>query len=122
MEKTIASRKVVLVVEDEFLIREDTADILASDGFEVMQAAAAEEALDLIVERPEISVLFTDVNLPGMNGLALARQVLNRWPHIRVLVTSGHINPKVDEIPGEFIGKPYMPEMVVATVRELAGA
>ncbi len=119
MEK-IAS-EVVLVVEDEYLIRADTADILADEGFEVLQASDAEEALELLCERPDVSVLFTDVNLPGISGLQLAHEVERRWPHIGLVVTSGRAHPTHDDIPGRFIGKPYQPRVVVETVRDVLG-
>ncbi len=119
MEKYEPRKDVVLLVEDEYLIRADTADILADEGFAVLEAPDAEEALGMLAGGTEVAVLFTDVNLPGMSGLQLARKVAERWPHIRVLVTSGHVHPAADEFPGQFIGKPYMPQAVVATVRGL---
>jgi CheY-like chemotaxis protein len=111
--------RTVLLVEDEFLIRADTADVLAGEGLEVLEAADAEEALDMLATRRDIYVLFTDVNLPGMDGLQLARLVHRRWPDIRVVVTSGHADPAEIEMPGLFIGKPYRPEAVAETLRGL---
>lgn len=119
MDRNETHRPAVLVVEDEFMIRADTADVLAEEGFDVVEAGDAEEALDILAERSDIGVLFTDVNLPGMDGLHLARMVRASWSHIRVIVTSGRTNPAEEEVPGIFIGKPYAPQMVVATVKTL---
>jgi len=109
----------VLVVEDEFMIRADTAETLIENGLDVIEASDAEEALDVLATRRDVTVLFTDVNLPGMDGLQLARLVRRRWPEIRIIVTSGRIG--ASEVPGVFIGKPYRPEIVAETVRHLAG-
>lgn len=121
MNRTDTQSRTVLLVEDEFMIRADTADVLAEAGLAVVEAGDAEEALDLLATRRDISVLFTDVNLPGMDGLQLARLVTRRWPDICVIVTSGRTNPDEVEIPGLFIGKPYRPHMVAETVRNLVG-
>jgi len=119
MNRNDTTRRTVLVVEDEFMIRADTADVLAEEGFEVVEAVDAEEALAILRARADIGVLFTDVNLPGMDGLELARTVRELWSHIRVLVTSGRTDPAKEDVPGLFIGKPYAPKAVVATVRTL---
>jgi two-component system, response regulator PdtaR len=120
MENTSEARGVVLLVEDEVLLREDAADILEDGGFEVLQAGDAEEALALLEER-SADVLFTDVNLPGQDGLRLARMVHERWPEMGLLITSGRARISPDEMPddGRFIGKPYLPRAVVATVEDL---
>jgi CheY-like chemotaxis protein len=114
-----APRQTILVVEDEFMIRADTADVLAAEGLEVIEASDAEEALDVLATRRDVTILFTDVNLPGMDGLQLVALVRRRWPDIHVIVTSGRVGP--DEVPGLFIGKPYRPKIVAETVRSLAG-
>ncbi|MBN8996012.1 MAG: response regulator [Rhizobiales bacterium] len=119
MKQKDTLRRTVLVVEDEFMIRADTADVLAEEGFEVIEAGDAEEALGVLAKRTDIGVLFTDVNLPAMDGLELAWIVCARWPEIQVIVTSGRTNPEEEEIPGLFIGKPYVPQAVAATVRNL---
>jgi CheY-like chemotaxis protein len=111
-------RQTVLLVEDEFIIRADTAEVLADKGLDVIEASDAEEALEVLATRRDVTVLFTDVNLPGMDGLQLVRLVHRRWPEIRVIVTSGRLDPS--EVPDLFIGKPYRPEVVAETVRNLA--
>jgi two-component system, response regulator PdtaR len=81
---------VILIVEDEFLLRVDSAEVIESAGFEVIQAANADEAIAILTARPDIHVVFTDIQMPGsMDGLKLARYVRNRWPPIKFVATSG---------------------------------
>jgi CheY-like chemotaxis protein len=100
----------VLVVDDEAIIRMNATDMLADAGYSTFEAAGAEDALAEIVRHPEISVLFTDINMPGRyDGLELARRVHAYRPDIRLILTSGRAPPLPDEIPdaGRFLSKPY---------------
>ena len=82
-----ATRPVVLVVEDEVLIRMNTAEIIEDAGFEVLEAANADEAIALLEARRDIQVIFTDIDMPGsMNGIKLAQAVRGRWPPIKMLL------------------------------------
>ena len=119
--ESAATHNVILVVEDDFLVREYAAEVLEESGFEVLRARDADQALDVLEARPDVEVLFTDVNMPGSrDGMDLAREVSSRWPHIGLLITSGRGRPRT-EIPddGIFIDKPYRPQEVVRTVAEL---
>ena len=105
----------VLVVEDEALIRSCAADILEQHGYEVVEAATAAAALEVLEARPDVRVLFTDINMPGkLDGMDLARLVHEHWPKIRLVITSGGREPTRTEIPddGRFIAKPYRPKQV----------
>ncbi len=67
---------VILIVEDEFLLRMDSAELIENAGFEVIQAGNADEAIEILKARPDIHVVFTDIQMPGsMDGLKLARFV-----------------------------------------------
>lgn len=113
----------VLVVEDEALVRMGMVDYLEDSGFDVFEAASADEAIVMLVEHAEISVLFTDVDMPGgMDGLRLAAAVRDRWPPIKIVVTSGHRNVTPDELPDEarFFHKPYNPDEVATVFRAMA--
>lgn len=108
-------RAVVLVVEDEAILRLDAAAILAQAGYDVLEASDALQALAALETSPRIDILFTDINLPGaMDGLELARRFHQVRPDIRLAVTSGHVPAADAEVPddGAFIPKPYSPEMV----------
>jgi CheY-like chemotaxis protein len=115
---------VILMVEDEFLLRMDSAELIEHAGFEVIQAGNADEAIEILKARPGIHVVFTDIQMPGsMDGLKLARFVRNRWPPIKIVATSGLLRVEDDDLPAGsvFLPKPYRGTEVVATLRELTG-
>jgi two-component system, response regulator PdtaR len=115
---------VILIVEDEFLLRMDSAETLENAGFEVIQAGNADEAISILKARPNIHVVFTDVQMPGsMDGLKLARFVRDRWPPIKIVATSGRVRVGEGDLPAGsvFLPKPYRAAQVVATLRELTG-
>ena len=99
----------VLVVDDEAMIRMFGADMIADAGYQVIEAASADEALRILEGAEDIDLLFSDVDMPGsMNGLALAEIVHKRWPNVRLLLTSGHHHLRNDDVPddGRFLPKP----------------
>jgi CheY-like chemotaxis protein len=115
---------VVLIVEDEFLLRSHAVDMIAGAGFEVVEAANADEAIEILEARRDIAVVFTDIQMPGsMDGLKLARAVRGRWPPIKIVATSGHIHVSESDLPegGRFLPKPYSPGQVTGMLRELTG-
>jgi DNA-binding NtrC family response regulator len=118
----IPPRPVVLLVEDELFVRMATADALMDAGFEVIETANAEAAHEVLRQRTDIRVLFTDVKMPGsMNGLELATLVCRRWPHISVVITSGHLEPDNSALPENavFIAKPYGEKAPAAVIQAL---
>ena len=105
-----AAKPVVLLVEDELLVRMDACVGLQDAGFEVLDAEDVEGALALVRERPDIAVLVTDVQMPGpMDGLMLARVIRALRPDIQVVVTSGGLCLKAEDLPRgcAFVPKPY---------------
>lgn len=114
---------VAVVVDDEPLIRMDAADIIADAGFLVMEASNAEEAFVHLEAFPSLKLLFTDIQMPDIDGLTLARHVKARWPHISVIVTSGALRPGVAELPQDarFIAKPFSQQTVLETIEETCG-
>ena len=122
MGLSASKRPVVLVVEDEFLLRMDAVDMIAAAGFEVVEAANADDAIEILESRPDITVVFTDIQMPGsMDGLKLARAVRGRWPPIKIIATSGHLHVAETDLPegGRFLPKPYSPRQVTGVLREL---
>jgi two-component system, response regulator PdtaR len=106
----LRKRPVVLVVEDEFLVRIVAASLVQEAGFEAVQAANAEQAIAILEARDDIGVVFTDVNMPGsMDGLKLAAAVRDRWPSVEFIVTSGRQFVGADALPERslFLMKPY---------------
>jgi CheY-like chemotaxis protein len=122
MGRVELKRPVVLVVEDEFLLRMDAADAICAAGFEVIEAANADEAIEFLEARSDITVVFTDIQMPGsMDGLKLARAVRGRWPPIKIIATSGLLSVGELDLPegGRFLPKPYSPAQVTGVLREL---
>jgi CheY-like chemotaxis protein len=116
---------VVLIVEDEVLIRLSAVGMLEDAGFGMIEAVNSDQALELLETDCDIQLLFTDVNIPGaIDGWALARQVHDRWPHIGIMVASGRAIPQPDEMPAgcRYHQKPYSPDAVVKHARELTSA
>lgn len=119
---SIPSRPVVLLVEDEILVRMATADALTDAGFDVIETAHAQAALEALQHRDDIRVLFTDVKMPGsMDGLELVGLVRRRWPHILIVITSGHLTPEGVPLPDDvvFIAKPYSEKAPAVAIRAL---
>lgn len=100
----------ILLVEDEPVIRAVGTDALEEAGFEVIEAIDADDAVRILEMLGEVHVLFTDIRMPGsMNGLELAQLVHERWPAMKILVTSGDTWPTSKQMPddGHFLPKPY---------------
>jgi CheY-like chemotaxis protein len=125
MGLSASNRPVVLIVEDEFLLRMNAADMIGAAGFEVVEAGNADQAIEILESRRDISVIFTDIQMPGsMDGLKLARAVRGRWPPIKIIATSGRDNVAETDLPegGRFLPKPYSRVEVTGVLRELIGA
>jgi len=116
----------VLVVEDNVLVRIVTVDSLRNAGFDVLEAGSGAEALEVFERNPGISVLVSDVVMPGgISGLDLAREARRRYPHVRTILTSGYTRDALvgmapeDEV--ELMAKPYDPDALAERVRALLG-
>src|ERR1700738_4770623 len=115
----------VLVVEDEMLLRMCAVDIVEDAGFIAVEAANADEALSILESRSDISLLFSDIQMPGsMDGLKLAYAVHERWPSIKIILVSGKVRLSDTDKPtnSRFFGKPLDVKQMVAELREMVGA
>lgn len=112
----------ILIVEDEPLVRMCASDELTDLGYEVFEASNADEAIRLLEERPEIRLVFTDVNMPGLDGVKLAHAVAKRWPPVKIVVTSAL--PLRDALPhgAMFVGKPYLSRDMHRMFQSMLGA
>jgi len=118
-----AAAAVVLLVEDDALVRMVAADLIARAGHAAVPTADAAEALAWIARGQVFDVLVTDVCMPGtIDGLALARIVAQRWARVGILVCSAHASPTADEMPpgAIFLPKPYAPAALARHVATLA--
>jgi CheY-like chemotaxis protein len=121
-ELGLTSKGVILVVEDEPLIRLNTVDTLEAAGYEVAEAGNADAAIKILEARPDIRLVFTDVAMPGsMDGLKLAHYVRDRWPPIHLIVTSGHLVVEEAALPmgAKFFGKPYLDRDISQAIRTM---
>lgn len=110
----------ILVVEDEILIRLDTADYLRNRGFAVVEASNAHEAIEILGSGVAISLVFTDVRMPGsLDGVDLAKHIVSNYPGVHVMITSGHV--RAEDVPPGLpapITKPYSLMKIVETINK----
>lgn len=119
----MTAKSAVLVVEDEALVRMDLVANLEDLGYQTFEASSAAEAIELLERHPAIRVVFTDIQMPGtMDGLELARYVRERWPPTIIVISSGKIQPKEDEMPNgvSFLAKPYEERKLSRILAEVA--
>ena len=125
MTVNVRSRPVVLVVEDEPLLRWNTVAVIEEAGFEVVEAANAIEAISILEKSLDIRVVFTDVQMPGsMDSLRLAHLISTRWPPIKIIATSGRLRLRADDLPqgGRYLSKPYVTSELTGMLHELIRA
>jgi two-component sensor histidine kinase len=115
----------VLIVEDEMMLRMRAVDIVEDAGFHSVEAVNADEAMSILESRSDISLLFTDIQMPGtMDGLKLAHTVHNRWPDIKIILVSGQVRPSAAERPvdSRFFGKPLGMQQMITELQTMVGA
>jgi CheY-like chemotaxis protein len=113
---------IIIVVEDEFITSEYLSGILTDKGYSVIAVANADNAIEMLETRDDVRMLITDINMPGaINGLNLAATVRDRWPLIKIIITTGRERPKIEEVPAGslYLRKPYTPGSVMAAVLSL---
>ena len=117
-------KPVVLIVEDEPLIRMLAVDAFQEAGFLVLEADCAAEALLVSGGEPCIRLLFTDVNMPGeMNGIDLAEHLKRLIPKLHLMITSAlPVSRPVGHLSALFVAKPYRIKDVCRTAQDLMAA
>ena len=99
MSTVLTSVPNVLIVEDEMILRMRAIDIVEDAGFNPVEAVNADQAISILRSRSDISLLFTDIQLPGsVDGLKLAHAVHDRWPSVKIILVSGQVKPSVPGI------------------------
>jgi two-component system, response regulator PdtaR len=118
----ILDQPVALLVEDEPLVRLTQVDILREAGFWVLEAEDADEAFETMRRRQDVSVVLTDVDMPGsIDGFEFARLVAQGWPEVGVMVISGKAFPDEGDLPPSavFVPKPVYPDVLVERLNSL---
>ena len=115
---------VVLVVEDEMLLRMRAVDMVEDAGYTPVEATDADEAVKILESRSDIALMFTDIQMPGsMDGIGLAHAVHKRWPPIKIIVVSGALKLPDIDMPADsrFFGKPLEAKEMIAEMQNMIG-
>jgi CheY-like chemotaxis protein len=115
---------IVLIVEDDMILRMRSVDIVEDAGYTPVEAVDADEALGILQSRSDIALLFTDIQMPGsMDGLQLAHAVYERWPQLKIILVSGQLKLSSAEIPRDsrFFGKPLVPGQIITEMQDMIG-
>ena len=125
-ERVVAAEASILIVEDNDRVGEFASHLLGDLGFRTRRAANAQDALAILErEHVEIDIVFSDVIMPGIDGVALGRQIRARWPALTVVLTSGYSHVLADDARHGFalLHKPYSVDELSRVLRDarLAG-
>jgi two-component system cell cycle sensor histidine kinase/response regulator CckA len=122
-----AARQMILVVEDELPMLNLLKGILEGEGYRVLTAKDGIEAVDIYSRhKDEVDLVLCDMALPKLGGWTVFLALRERNPHVRMILTSGYLDPKVksEMVKGgvrDFIPKPYVPEVILRSIREALG-
>lgn len=115
--------RIVLVVDDEVFARLFAVQIFLDEGFTVLEAADAEEGLEVLENNDDVGLLFTDISMPGdMDGLGLISRVRAERPDLAFVATSGQVVPEDELLPlgAHFLPKPYTAHALMSAIREVS--
>jgi len=118
------SLETILVVDDEDLVRRIAVEVMTQNGYKVLEASSAIEALKLCEQKGEkVDLVLTDLIMPKMNGPELVKKMVARNPHIRVVYMSGYDDDAVEHIDTletneAFVQKPFLPKSLLGAVKE----
>jgi CheY-like chemotaxis protein len=118
---SVAGKPLILVVEDEEIVRELVCMDLADAGFDVIEASTGDEAFSLMRKRHDVSLLFTDIKMPGsLDGWTLAEKARGLAPALGVVYASGHVTAPERAVPGSiFLAKPYRTAILIDSLKRL---
>lgn len=119
-----AKKRVVLVIEDEPVLRIEISDMLQEEGLEVVEATNVENAIHILETRPDIRIVYMDLDMPnGVDGVKIAAAIRDRWPPIEIVLTASRIDSARLQLPvrAKFFPKPFNRARVIEAVRVFAG-
>jgi DNA-binding NtrC family response regulator len=115
-------KSLVLMVEDDILVRMPVAGYLRENGYDVIEAANASEAQAVLQSGQPIEIVFSDINMPGnMDGVALSKWLLGKYPDMKIILTSGVAVPKSESTNVFFLPKPYDLETLAGHLKKMLG-
>lgn len=123
MSSTLTTRIVVLVVEDEPLLRIDAVDMVEDAGYEAVQAGNSAQAIEALESRDDIRIVISDIHMPpGMDGISFVSLARERWPHLHIVLVSGNVDRAEVRLPqgGVFFSKPYRQSDLMRALGRLA--
>src|SRR5206468_8817436 len=115
---------VVLIVEDEMVLRMRAVDMVEDAGYTPLEALDAAEAVAILESRSDVALICTDIQMPGqMDGVGLAYAVNESWPTIWIFVVSGQLKLQNVDLPprSRFLGKPLNAGEMIAEMRDMIG-
>ncbi|WGD29581.1 response regulator [Ancylobacter sp. WKF20] len=113
---------VVLIVEDNTIIRMSAVDLIEAAGYLALEASCADDAIQILESRDDIDLVFTDVQMPGtMDGVKLGHYIRNRWPPVKLIVASGEAVIDESALPegSRFFSKPYHDHTITDAIARL---
>jgi CheY-like chemotaxis protein len=116
MQREACGRPAVLIVDDEVLLRWSTVSVVDETGFNAFEAGSAIEAISILERQSDVWAVVTDVQMPGsIDGLKLAHLIRTRWPHVKIVITSGRVRLRDDDMPAgcQYLHKPYDPSQLI---------
>jgi DNA-binding NtrC family response regulator len=110
----------VLVLDDEFELRDLVCDLLSIEGFMTVRANDGEHAIEILSSDPSVDLVISDLKMPGMDGLQFHGVCRERFPHLPFILMSGHGIPSdIDAIePSHFVRKPFSFHELIQAVHE----
>ncbi|WP_312794850.1 response regulator [Tianweitania sp.] len=121
--RPVANKPIVLVIEDEPVLRIDIVDMLEDDGFGVVEATSVENAIAILETRLDIRIVYMDLDMPrGVDGVKIAAAIRDRWPPIEIVLTASRVDGARIQLPvrAKFFAKPIDPIQVISAVRAFA--
>ena len=113
---------VILLVEDDVLVRFSTAEMLRDEGYVVLEAVDAFEALSFVASGHPLDLVVSDVRMPGeLDGVALTYAIKEARPHLPIVLVSAHLPPNAKHGGDGFLSKPYRPARLFEIVEEMTG-
>ncbi|MER0238879.1 response regulator [Fulvimarina sp. MAC8] len=125
MHRTIddTAKDIVLVIEDEPVLRLEVVDLCEENGFEVIEAMDVDDAIAILESRPDIRIVYIDLDMPkGIDGIKIAAAIRDRWPPIEIILTASTLDATKVRLPvrSEFFSKPIDHGIVATTMRSMA--